>query len=598
MVKRRSIAQQKPKMNLATAKPVTIEQVHALAAEPEQPLLAEILGEIFLALAAQTNPEDVLDEILRQVRRVVTHCATNIMLLEDDNRLRTVRSQGYKPFGSEKWLTNLKQQVADFPLDARIIKSRQPLVIADTHQNPEWVVMPETAWIRSSVSVPICVPDRVLGLLRLDSDTPGAFSAQDVQYLQHLANAAAIVLTNARLYDQAQRELAERIKTEKELRYVAAKNQAILDAIPDAMFYLSRTGDLLDYKISSYNELLEIPTEVINGSHLSTLLPPNLVDLTLQYIAQTLDTGKIQLFEYELGEHHFEVRLVKSGPNEVLAIVRNITHRKQTEAELQEAKEAAEAANRAKSTFLANMGHELHTPLHHIIGYSEMLQEEAFDLRQESFLPDLRKIEAAGKHLLTLVDSILDLAKIEAGKMELQLETFRVPALIDEVVTAVGPLLEENGNILEVYCPDNLGAMWSDRAKVRQVLLNLLSNAAKFTEQGMITLTIGRLKAESEKMKQVKKEFHPSSLSPLRDPSQEWLIFSVADTGMGIAPEQQPHLFRAFTQVDPSTTRRHGGSGLGLVISQRFCQMMGGNITVESELGRGSTFTVYLPVEI
>jgi signal transduction histidine kinase len=469
-------------------------------------------------------------------------------------------------------------------------------VIADTHQNPEWIVMPETAWIKSSVSVPICVPDRVLGLLRLDSSIPGAFSAQDVQYLQHLANAAAIALTNARLYDQAQRELAERIKTEKELRFVAARNQAILDAIPDFMFYLSRNGDLLDYKIASYNELSEIPTEVINGSHVSTLLPPNLVDLTLQCIAQTLDTGKIQLFEYELGEHHFEVRLVKSGPNEVLAIIRNITQRKQTEAELQEAKEAAEAANRAKSTFLANMGHELHTPLHHIIGYSEMLQEEAFDLRQESFLPDLRKIEAAGKHLLTLVDSILDLAKIEAGKMELQLETFRLPALIDEVVTTARSLIEENGNTLEVRCSDNLGDMYGDRTKIRQVLLNLLSNAAKFTEQGMITLMVERMSASPEaRTRNISSE---DNTSILHRSGEAFILFQVTDTGMGIAPEQQPRLFRAFTQVDPSATRRHGGSGLGLVISQRFCQMMGGNITVESELGRGSTFTVYLPIEI
>jgi CheY-like chemotaxis protein/anti-sigma regulatory factor (Ser/Thr protein kinase) len=220
------------------------------------------------------------------------------------------------------------------------------------------------------------------------------------------------------------------------------------------------------------------------------------------------------------------------------------------------------------------MSHELRTPLNAIIGYSEMLQEDAGDLDGAAqFVDDLRKINAAGKHLLELINAVLDLSKIEAGKMELYLETFDVSGLVNDIAAVIQPLAAKNANRLDVRCPATVGGMHADLTKVRQALFNLLSNACKFTEQGTVTLTVAREPADG----------------------QNWMVFGVSDTGIGMTPEQLARLFEAFTQADAATTRRYGGTGLGLALSRRLCRMMGGDVTAESESGRGSTFTIRLP---
>lgn len=256
-----------------------------------------------------------------------------------------------------------------------------------------------------------------------------------------------------------------------------------------------------------------------------------------------------------------------------LSVALGVAEKARTEA--LEARDLAESANRTKSTFLANMSHELRTPMNAIIGYSEMLIEEAEDMDAKELTPDLNKIRSAGKHLLSLINDVLDLSKIEAGKMTLFIEEFDIAEMMQDVVATIQSLMEKNSNTLEVEFPADAGKMRGDLTKIRQTLFNLLSNAAKFTEHGRVMLTAERL----------------------RTPNGERVQFSVADTGIGMNKEELGRLFQAFIQADASTTRKYGGTGLGLVISRKFCQMMGGDIAVTSESGKGTKFVVDLPVE-
>jgi len=235
------------------------------------------------------------------------------------------------------------------------------------------------------------------------------------------------------------------------------------------------------------------------------------------------------------------------------------------------AREVAVRANQIKSEFLANMSHELRTPLNAVIGYSEMLEEDlAEEGGHESAVDDLRKIKAAGKHLLELINSILNLSKIEAGKIELEISSVDLKQLVDYVASTAQPLIAANGNKLVLEVAPNLGHALSDATRLRQVLLNLLSNGAKFTKNGALKLA-ARREADADGV--------------------EYVVFEVTDTGIGMTPEQTAKLFQAFVQADSATTRKYGGTGLGLVISRRLCQLMGGDVTVTSELGWGSCFT-------
>lgn len=286
-------------------------------------------------------------------------------------------------------------------------------------------------------------------------------------------------------------------------------------------------------------------------------------------------------------QKNYSVRAVKHGNDEIGSLIDRFNemlgtmekHEKtmvQVNEQLRHSQQEALAATEAKSQFLANMSHELRTPLNAIIGYSEMLQEEAQDAGNEPFVADLEKIHGAGKHLLALINDILDISKIEAGKMDLYLETFDIKTMLDDVVATTRLLVQKKSNSLVVQMPPDLGAMRADLTKVRQALFNLLSNASKFTERGTITLTAAR-EAGSD---------------------SGWIVLKVADTGIGMTREQLSRMFQAFSQADSSTVRKYGGTGLGLAITRHFCRMMGGDVTVASESGAGSTFTLRLPAEV
>ncbi|MCA9692672.1 MAG: ATP-binding protein [Nannocystaceae bacterium] len=257
---------------------------------------------------------------------------------------------------------------------------------------------------------------------------------------------------------------------------------------------------------------------------------------------------------------------------EIVCAASDITLRKQAEERLLEAKEMAEEANMAKSRFLANMSHELRTPLNAVIGYSEMILEELAD-GQQTAPDDVERIRQAGKHLLTLISDILDLSKIEAGRMELFREPIDVAGVVTGVIDTIRPMLSNNGNTLRSTVPRDLGTMYSDETKLRQVLLNLLSNAAKFTSNGLVEVKVERFESDEG----------------------TWFVFKVKDDGIGMTRAQMDRLFQPFVQADSSTSRRYGGTGLGLAICRVFVEMMGGAIDVESRLHKGSTFTVHLP---
>jgi PAS domain S-box-containing protein len=261
----------------------------------------------------------------------------------------------------------------------------------------------------------------------------------------------------------------------------------------------------------------------------------------------------------------------------VFGVIQDVTDRKQAEAKVHAAlveKFQAEAHSRAKTLFLANMSHELRTPLNAIIGYSEMLEEEASGQGRRSDVSDLRKIQSAGKHLLSMINEVLDLSKIEAGRIDMQIEECSVASLVESAVANVEPMAAKNQNDLRVVYVTEAGLIWTDVMKLKQVLINLLGNACKFTKQGEVVLTVGR---ES-------------------DDGRDWMCFTVRDSGLGMTTEQIERVFEPFVQADRNTGREFGGTGLGLAISKRFCDMMGGEITVDSVPQRGSTFMVRLPV--
>ena len=276
------------------------------------------------------------------------------------------------------------------------------------------------------------------------------------------------------------------------------------------------------------------------------------------------------------GQAQRVVRVAKQLEAQSVDLQRNSALLEERTHQLELARDAAEAANSSKSQFLANMSHELRTPLNAIIGYSDLLIEEAEELDAQDLVPDLDKIRSSGKHLLGLINDVLDLSKIEAGKMEMLLETFEVRDVVSAVAAMVRPLVEKNGNTFELAMDENVGTMHADLTRVRQILLNLLGNASKFTSNGTVSLTVTR---EESKWR-------------------EWVVFAVRDTGIGMTPEQLTRLFQPFTQADPSTTRKYGGTGLGLSISQRLSRLMNGTISVVSEPGMGSIFTVRIPAEV
>ena len=379
------------------------------------------------------------------------------------------------------------------------------------------------------------------------------------------------------------RDITVRKQTETDRARLSNYNRLLLESTSDGMYGISTDGNCT-FVNRAAAQMLGIAAEDALGHNIHRLTHHSHADgspypMEECPIYQALQTGQSCRIDGEVfwrkNGTSFPVEY-SSAPiiqddmlQGMVVTFSDITQRKQAEEDLNRAKDDAEKASRTKSQFLANMSHELRTPMNAILGYSEMLQEEAEETGLDSFTPDLQKIQNAGKHLLALINDILDLSKIEAGKMELYLEEFDVAEVVKDIAATVKTLIAKKNNHLNVLCPADIGKMRADLTKVRQSLFNLLSNAAKFTENGEITLDVRREGSD--------------------------LLFIVRDSGIGMTSEQLAGLFEAFSQADASTTRKYGGTGLGLAITRRFCRLMGGDALVESEAGKGSTFTLHLP---
>ena len=462
---------------------------------------------------------------------------------------------------------------------------------------------------RSVLCVPLLRRGEPIGALDLMRTEVRAFTEREVALLETFADQAVIAIENARLFEELQRRVGE-LQALGEVGQVVSSSldlSQVLTTIVENATRLAGADAGVIYEYDDADGIFEVRAddritddlaaamqaarfrlgEGALGRAGATRVPVQIENLETSHVLSSMEVRALMLAQgirsvlavpllregRVLGGLVIIRRPLGAFAPEVVALLETFATQSALAIDNARLYRALDEASRHKSQFLANMSHELRTPLNAIIGYSEMLQEEAEDLDEQAFLPDLQRINAAGKHLLGLINDILDLSKIEAGRMDLYVEDFEVGRMVQDVQAIVQPLVEKNENRLVVECPEDVGDMQADQTKVRQTLFNLLSNAAKFTEHGTISLTVAR-------------------------ESDEWLTFAVADTGIGMTEAQLGKLFEAFTQAEASTRSRYGGTGLGLAISRHFCRLMGGDLTVQSEYGRGSTFTVRLPVVV
>ncbi|MDQ3070149.1 MAG: GAF domain-containing protein [Acidobacteriota bacterium] len=446
-----------------------------------------------------------------------------------------------------------------------VAQTLEPLIIPSYQ---EWAGHSEKyadVTVHSVMAAPLLIGRRLVGAIAtVHSDPARVFGDADLRLLNLFAPQAAIAIENARLFDAANRQ-REYFET-------------LVSNSPVAIVVLNRDQQIVTCN-PAFERLFGYSNEEALGQNLDTLITTEVTRSEAAAFTEEALSGSF----HGLGRRRRKdgtivdvevlgVPVVAGGARiGLMGLYHDIS-------ELLQARRDAEAASTAKSQFLASMSHELRTPLNAIIGYSEMLLEEVADAGGSTLGDDLRKIHTSGKHLLSLINDVLDLSKIEAGKMDVYPETFDVRDMMQDVIATVRPLAATRGNTLSLEAGEQLKTMHSDLTKVRQMLLNLLSNACKFTEGGRVTL-VARRGAD------------PAS-------GQDQFVFEVSDTGIGMTPDQLARLFEAFSQAEASTSRRYGGTGLGLAITKRFCALIGGDIAVQSKSGSGTTFTLRLPASI
>ena len=592
----------------------------------QQTALADVLRVI---ASSPTDLTGVLQAIVDTAGRI---CEADIAVA---SRFDDGRTTLYAYAGNVS--TEFIDLVSNHPIPAsrasvygRVIERQAVVHIVDVLADPEYGFSraQQLAGYRTALGAPMLRDGRLIGTITVFRTTVRSFTDQQIALLQVFADQAVIAIENARLFAELQDRTERLSRSVAELHALGEVGQAVSSSL-DLQEVLSTivanatrlsgsdAGTLYEYDETAQTlvpsgplpirspgpndaELtrsvqsrpirlgqgavgravaergaVEIPNILVPGAYDSPVRD-SLVEagyrslLAVPFLRQDQPLGALVVVRRSPGQFSPEViGLLQTFAGQCALAIHNARLYQQLEIQGR----ALADASQHKSQFLANMSHELRTPLNAIIGYSEMLQEEAEEMGEQAFIPDLQKVNAAGKHLLGLINDILDLSKIEAGRMDLYLETFDVGQLVRDVEAIVQPLVEKNHNTLMVSCPDDIGTMHADQTKLRQALFNLLSNAAKFTKHGSLCLV-----ATCE--------------------SSEWITFTVSDTGIGMTEAQMGRLFEAFAQAEASTRSTYGGTGLGLAISRHFCRLMGGNLTVESVYGQGSTFVVRLPARV
>jgi PAS domain S-box-containing protein len=530
------------------------------------------------------NFDEAAEWCLSEIARICGADRAGLWMLNEDETEFVVSHRWFKPESATRPLAPNTLPVPALTWAIQEIAQGKPLVIQDADSLPADAEpvrrLLKASGGRSILVLPVRIEGRLVGFMTFVNFVQGnLWTARDVSLLQVAAD-----LTGEAL----QRKLTEQALQERE-----ARMRAILDALPDLIFVLDAEGRILDYHTHSNTHLL-LPPDLFLGKHVTEVMPEYIAEQTDNALRQLKRTGQVQQYEYELTmsngcQRWYETRLAACEDGNVAAVVRDITERKQAEAALaemnaqleralvraQELAVAAEAASHAKSEFLASMSHEIRTPMNGIIGMTELLLGTPLNEEQRDYLKTLR---SSADLLLAILSDILDIAKIEAGKMVLESVPTDLREVVEDTVKLFIPRARQKELALRAEVGEDLPpAVLADPMRLRQILANLVNNAIKFTEQGGVVVRAELLRREAERA---------------------WVRLSVEDTGIGIPPERLHAIFEAFTQADSSTTRRYGGTGLGLTICKRLAELMGGHIDVRSEVGKGSTFWVDLPLPV
>jgi signal transduction histidine kinase/DNA-binding response OmpR family regulator len=589
------------------------DRTHELSqALEQQTATAEVL-KVISSSPGELHP--VFDAMLQNAVRICEAKFGNLWVREGD-KFRIVAING----GPQEYRDLLFSEPLVLPAPdsamGRAASTGQVVQIDDisttpTHGMKMRIATIEVAKGRTLVVVPMLKEKEVVGIICIYRQEVRAFTEKQIALVESFAAQAVIAIENTRLLHELRQSLQQQTATADVLKIISRSTfdlqtvfetlvesasrlcraeQAAILRMRDGQFHIIAAHGSDEFKHYMQAHPIAIDRSSVTGRAAlegriiqvaDVLADPEYANLETQRVggyrtvlgvpllregaavgAVLLTRSEVQPFTQQ------QIDLITTFADQAVIAIANVS----LFDEIQDKSRQLEQASQHKSQFLANMSHELRTPLNAIIGYSEILQEDAVDLGQDNLVADLKKIESAGRHLLGLINDILDLSKIEAGKMDIYLEDVEIVPLLEEVRSIIVPMAEKNANVLEYRLANNLGSMHTDRTKLKQSLLNLFSNGSKFTQNGRLTLSVQRFETD-----------------------KPMVSFAISDTGIGMTEEQLGRLFQAFNQADASTTKKYGGTGLGLAITRNFCQLLGGNVTVTSKPGEGSTFTIVLP---